>query len=196
MPRALRAAALALVTLAASGCVSTDLTQIWRDPAYRSRPVKRVFIVAEMHNQAYRAQFEDALAQALTAKGFQTATSTGAFPPGPLDKYAVADYVKGNSVDLVIRERLSKHTTTEVVPSTVTAYNGWYGGGVAVTSGYVSEDTTVVAETGVFDVKASPEVLVWMGKSSTFHIQGAADAAKSLSTALVNDLMQAGILVK
>ncbi len=193
----LRNALLVVLLVSASGCVSTELVQLWRDPGYRSRPVKRIFILAEVKNPAYRAQFENALARALDSKGFQAATSTSAFPPGDLDKFAVADYVAKNGVDLVIRERLTKETTTTVVPATVSYASGWYGGGaVAYSSGYTSEDTKVFAETGVFDVKADPEVLVWVGKSATTNVQGAFDAAQSYTKALVDDLIQAGILVK
>jgi hypothetical protein len=196
MTRFLRVAALALLPLALAACVSTELVQLWRDPAYRARPVKRIFVIAEIQNPVYKTQFENALAQALIAKGFQTATATSVFPPGRLDKFAVAKYIEQNGVDLVIRERLTKQTTTEVVPATVTYASGWYGGGVAYSSGYVSEDTTVFTETGVFDVKADPEVLVWVGKSNTTNVQGAYDASQSFSKALVDDLVKAGILVK
>jgi hypothetical protein len=196
MARLLRTLALAVLALSISACTSTELVQLWRDPNYRAQPVKRIFVIAEIQNPAYKTQFENALAQALTAKGFQAATATSVFPPGPLDKYAVANYIEGNGVDLVIRMRLTKQTTTEVVPATVTYASGWYGGGVAYSSGYVSEETNVACETGVFNVKADPEILVWVGKSATTNVQGAYDASQSFAKALVEDLVKAGILVK
>lgn len=196
MPKILRAAALAVLVLSTSACTSTELVQLWRDPNYRAQPVKRIFIIAEIQNPAYKTQFENALARALDAKGFQAATASSVFPPGPLDKYAVAKYLEQNGADLVIRMRLAKQTTTEVVPATVTYASGWYGGGVAYSSGYVSEETNVACETGVFDVKSDPEILVWVGKSATTNVQGAYDAAQSVAKALVEDLVRAGILVK
>ncbi len=195
MPRILRAAA-AFLALSVAACTSTSLVPLWRNPDYRSRPVQRIFILAEIQNPTYKVQFENALAKALDAKGFQSATATSVFPPGPLDKYAVAKYIADNGVDLVIRMRLTKKTTTEVVPSTVTYGYGWYGGGVAVSSGYVSEETDVFVETGVFDAKTEPEMLVWVGKSETTNVQGAYDSAQSFTKALVADLVAAGILVK
>jgi hypothetical protein len=196
VPRPIRAAALA-ATLALSGCAaSTSLVQVWRDPDYAARPVKRVFCVAMMPNQQFQGQFEDAMAQALIAKGFQAATTTGVVPPGQYDPVAIQEYVRKNDVDLVIQQRLRKETKTEVVPASVTYGGGWYGGGVAYTSGSITSETTVMAETGVFDARVEPNALVWSGSSSTFQAQGAADAARSLASALVADMMKAGILVK
>ena len=195
MPRPLRAAALA-ATLALSGCTSTNLVQVWRDPDYKSHPVKRVFCVAMMPNQQFQGQFEDAMAQALIAKGFQAATTTGVVPPGQYDPVAIQEYVRKNDVDLVIQQRLRKETRTEVVPASVTYGGGWYGGGVAYTSGSITNETTVIAETGVFNARVEPNALVWSGSSSTFEAQSAADAARSLASALVGDMMKAGILVK
>ena len=196
MPRALRAVAVAALSLSVAACTSTSLVQLWRNPDYRARPVKRVFVLAEIQNPAYKTQFENALAKALDARGFQAATATSVFPPGPLDKFAVAKYIADNGVDLVIRERLTKKTSVEVVPATVAYGYGWYGGGAVVSSGYVSEETDVFVETGVFDARAEPEMLVWVGKSETTNVQGAYDSAQSFTKALVENLVQAGILVK
>jgi hypothetical protein len=193
--RSPRVAAIA-ASLALSACASTSLVQVWRDPDYPSRPVKRVFVVAMMPNQQFQAQFENATAQALLSKGFQAATASGVLPPGQNDPVAIQDYVHNNAVDLVIQQRLRKQTTTEVVPATVAYGGGWYGGGVAWTSGSVSSETTIFAETGVFDARTEPNSLVWSGSSSTFQAQSATEAATSLATALVADLMKAGILVK
>jgi len=72
-----------------------------------------------MPNDMYRVQFENGLAQALLAKGFEAATSASAFPPGQLDKEKVQQYVIQNGVDLVIVQRLTKKTTEEYVPPSV-----------------------------------------------------------------------------
>lgn len=207
MKNVLRAAAPVLAALALSGCATTNLVQTWRDPNYRPQPVNRVFVIAVMPNDMYRVAFENALAQALVNKGFQAATASSVFPPGQLDKEKVAQYVADNNVDLVIVQRMTKQTTTEYVPPTVAYvppapyYGGWYGYygygyGAVYSPGYIAEDTNVIAETNVYTARTNPEALVWSGSSNTFNIQSAQDAANSLQSALVADLIKAQILVK
>jgi hypothetical protein len=207
MKKLLRAIVPALAVLVLASCTTTNLVQTWRDPNYRSAPVKRIFVIGVMPNDMYRVQFENGLAQALIAKGFEAATSASAFPPGQLDKEKVQQYVIQNGVDLVIVQRLTKKTTEEYVPPSVAyvpagpAYGGWYGYygygyGAVYQPGYVTEQTNVLAETNVYSTRSTPESLVWSGQSNTFNVQDAASAAQSLASSLVSDLIKAQILVK
>ena len=208
----LRAAVPALALAILPSCTSTTLVQVWRDPNYRAQPVNRVFVIGVMPNPMYRVQFENGLAQELRAKGFDAATSSGAFPPGPggqaqLDKELVQKYVTDNKVDLVIVQRLTKKTVEEYVPPSVAYvppapyYGGWYGYygygyGAVYSPGYMSEQTNVLAETNVYSTKTNPEALIWSGNSNTFNVQDAQSAAQSLQVQLVADLIKAQILVK
>jgi hypothetical protein len=205
MKRLVRASAVALAAVALSSCATTNMVQVWRDPNYVAQPVKRIFVVAIIPNDQYRVTFENAIAQALIAKGFDAATAASVFPPGQLDKEAVTAFVREKNVDLVVVQRLVKQTTTEYVPPSVAYvppapyYGGWYGYygygyGAVYSPGYYSEDTTVQAETNVYAVAG--ERLIWSGSSSTFNFTSATEAAGSVAAALVNDLSKSGILVK
>jgi hypothetical protein len=193
MKSILRASVYAVALLVLSSCATTNLVQTWRDPNYRSQPVSRIFIIGVMPNDQYRVTFENSLAQAFQKKGFQAATASSVFPPGQLDKEKVHQYVTSNNVDLVVVLRLSKKTAPY--------YGGYYGAygygyGAVYSPGYMDENTTVTAETNVYSVRTIPESLIWSGNSDTFNVQGAQDAAQSLSALLVADLIKAQILVK
>jgi hypothetical protein len=189
--------AVLVVALSLSGCTSLSLTQIWRDPNYGSRPVKRVFVLSAMPKSANPAQFENALAAAITAKGFEAATASSVFQPGTrLDKLKVKKYVEDNGVDLLIMV----HLTTEpakpvVVTTTVVQGSGWYGGYGAVgsQSTVISQGTDMMARVDVFDVRTEPDTGIWSGQSNTVDIQG---AAQQLAAQIVKDLLDARILVK
>jgi curli biogenesis system outer membrane secretion channel CsgG len=196
MKRLLLASVAALATLGLAGCASTSVTQLWRDPSYRSRPASRVFVVAAMPGNANPAQFESALAQALTAKGFQATTRSSLFPPGRIDRNKVQEYVNGNGVDLLVMERLTTEAAAPVaVTTTVSQSSGWYGayGGATATSTTISQGTDVSARIEVFDVRTEPDTLIWSGQSNAVDLQ---DAAQSLSAALTSELIKAQILVK
>jgi hypothetical protein len=203
MKSLLRACASTVALLVLSSCTTTNMVQVWRDPNYKATPVNRIFVIAIMPNDAYRVSFENALARAFVNKGFQAATASSVFPPGQLDKEKVQQYVADNKVDLVVVQRLTKKTSEVYVPPQAYYTGGYYGaygygwgGGMAYSPGYVSEETNVVAETSVYSTSTSPETLVWAGNSDTFNVQGAQDASQSLAASLVADLIKAGILVK
>ena len=196
MKRLLLASVAALITLSVSGCAGTSVTQVWRDPSYRSRPVNRIFVVAAIPSNANPAQFENALAQALTAKGFQATARSSVFPGGRIDKHKVQEYVAGNGVDLLIMMHLTTEAAAPVVrTTTVSQSTGWYGayGGATATSTTISQGTDVSARIDAYDVRAEPDTLIWSGVSNAVDIQG---AAQSLSAALANELIRAQILVK
>jgi hypothetical protein len=190
------ASAAALVAIGLSGCASTSVTQLWRDPAYRSHPGQRVFVVAAIPGSANPAQFESALARELNAKGFQATTRSSVFPGGHLARIQVQEYVKSNSIDLLIMERLTTEAAAPTsVTTTVVQSNGWYGayGGVAASSTVVSQGTDVIAKIEVYDVRTEPDALVWSGESNAIDIQG---APQSLAAVLTSELVKAQVLVK
>jgi hypothetical protein len=186
-----------LVALVVSGCTSASLTQLWRDPSYQARPASRVFIVSAIPKEANPAQFEIAVAAALTAKGFRATTASSVFPPGRLDKFQVRRYVDDTKVDLLVMERLTTEKADPVVVTTTVAQgSGWYGGyggTVASSSQVVAQGTDVSARIEVYDVRTEPDTLVWSGQSNTVDIQG---AAQSLAADLVKQLEATRILVK
>ena len=205
-----RAATFAVALLVLSSCTGTKMVQTWRDPAYQAQPVNRIFIACFMPSDAARVTFENTLAQALLDKGFLSATSTGVFEYGTVDKEMVLKFVRENKVDLVIVQRMMKETELAYMPGTLDSSvpnspfwgssSAWYGaygyGGTAYTPGYMEEDTRVKTETTVYSTRTGTEKLVWSGASSTVNVQSAGSAAKSLQNELVTDLVKAGILVK
>lgn len=203
----LRATAVAVALLALSSCTGTKMVQTWRDPKYQAQPVKRVFIICIMPNDRTRVVFENAIAQALLDRGFLSATATGSFPPGELDKEKAIQFVKDNKIDLVIVQHFKKKTELAYLPGTLDYvpatpyYGGWWsaygtGNGFYYSSAYLEEDTTVTAETMVYSTRTDPETLVWSAASTTQNVQSAPGAAQSLTKTLMADLDKAGILVK
>jgi hypothetical protein len=191
----LRLASLGTVaTLAITGCAGTTLTQTWRDPGYSARPSGRVFVLAAMPGHRNPAQFENATAQALNAKGFQAVAASSVFPPGRLDRIKVKEYVDGNGIDLLVMEHLTTEAAAPVtVTSTAVQSNGWYGAYGATSTTTLSQGTDVTARIDVYDVRTEPDTLVWRGESNTVDMQG---AAQSLAAVLADDLVKARILVK
>jgi hypothetical protein len=191
--RRLLASVAALATLSASGCAGTSVTQLWRNPDYRSRPVSRVFIFAAMPGHANPVQFENALARELAAKGFQATTASSLFPAGRMNRIQVQEYVVANKVDLFILERLTTEAADPVtVTTTVATSNGWYGS-YATQTAVIAQGTDVSARVEVYDPRTEPDTLLWSGQSNVIDLQA---APQSLSAAVTSQLIEAKILVK
>ena len=168
MKRLLRPTVLGLAAAAITSCATTNLVQVWRDPSYRPAPVKRVFVVAVIPYAQDRLFFENAIAQSLTKKGFEVATSSGVVPPDPSDNGVIVAYVKEMDVDLVVVVRL------------VTPYGAWYG----------------MADINVYAAKTNSERPVWSGTSTTHNFSTGAEAAESVAASLLYGLINANILVR
>lgn len=186
-------AALAVAALCTTGCASASLTQLWRDPNYRSHPVNRVMVLSASGKGGNAIQFENAVAAALKARGYQAATASSVFPPGRFDKFAINRYVTENKVDLLVMERLTTQKADPVTVTTTAMAGGWYGGVAGSQSMVVSQETEVTARVEVYDVRSEPDILVWSGQSNTVDIQGAASA---IAADLVRQLEATGILAK
>jgi hypothetical protein len=168
MKRLLLPTVLGLAALAITSCATTNLVQVWRDPNYSSAPVRRIFVVAVIASAQDRLSFENAIAESLTKKGFEVATSSGVVPPGWSDNDKIVAYVKEMGVDLVVVLRL------------VTAYGGWYG----------------TADINVYAARANSEWPVWSGTSSTANFSTTQEATASVAASLVYGLINAHILVR
>ena len=168
MKRLLLQNVLGLAALAITSCATTSLVHVWRDPNYSSVPVKRVLVVAIIPYAPDRLRFENAIAESLTKKGFEVATSSGIVPPDQSDNDKIVAYVKEMGVDLVVVLRL------------VTAHGAWYGR----------------ADINVYAGKANPEWPVWSGTSSTFDFSTTQEAAASVAASLLYGLINAHILVR
>lgn len=202
-----RAAILAASVALLPACTGTKMVQVWRDPKWQAQVPKRAFIACVMANDKARVAYENTLAQALLEKGILSATSTGVFGYSELDRDKAERWVRENQVDMVFVQRMTKDIEANFMPGTLdyvpvsTYYTGWwgsygYGDGFFYTSAYMEDDVTVRTDTQVYWARTDPETLVWSGRSSTINVQDAHSAAKSLQSALLKDLVKAGILPK
>jgi hypothetical protein len=168
MKHLLRATALGLAALVITSCATTNLVQVWRDPGYRPVPVKRVFVVAVIPYAQDRLLFENAIAQSLTSKGLEVATSSGIVPPDQSDNDKIVAYVKEMGVDLVVVLRL------------VTPYGAWYG----------------ATDINVYAARTNSQWPVWSGTTHTSSFSTGQEAATSVAASLLYSLASASILVR
>ena len=186
-----------------TGCASTQLTSVWKEPSYQARPAK-VMVIGVAKKPQMRRLFEDEFVSQLKAHGTEAIASYTVLPDGQADKEAIAAKVKESGADSVLVTRLVDKKTVKVnVPGTAYApppyYGSWpayygYGYNNMYSPGYTTEYENAVIETNLYDT--GDEKLVWSALSDTMLGDNTEDLIKSYIEVMVNALSYDKILGK
>jgi hypothetical protein len=122
--------AFILVSLLA-GCALGTLSNMWRDPSFRSGPMKNMFIIAIRKDAVRRRLWEDGFVAELSKHGVVATPSYQLFPDALPDSGQCEAAVEANSFDgILVTRRLRPDTLSTYVPGymkrePVTAYDPW-----------------------------------------------------------------------
>ncbi len=178
---------LAAVTLFA-GCMASEVTSVWKNPAYQGSP-KKILVYAVLKNQMHRRVFEDEFVAHFKYRGVNAVPGYEVFPGEELVKKEVLEEkIKSLGFDTLLLTQVTG-TKKELVqvPGTATyqpmyppmyqpmyqpapyyhSYPGYYNAGYTATytPSYTVEDFYVMTETSLFDVAS--EKLIWSAAGVT-----------------------------
>jgi len=175
--------AVVLAASAVGNCKSTKLVASVKSPTYNGQHFARVLVIGMSNDPAIRDDFEDAMANALKAKGVHAIPGHNILLR-PKAAKMIPDYlkeqIKEHNIDAVITSRLVG-VTSEVTyipgqPYTVPYpyYNSFYGYYGALyprvySPDYLREDKTVRVETNLYGTSTPEGEFVWTGISETFN---------------------------
>ncbi len=187
-----------------SACATTQVTSVWKDPSYQTRPAK-IMVVGMAKNPINRRLFEDEFVRQLKARGTDAIASYSVVNDKQQgDEAVIAKKVAELGADSVLITRLvSKKIVQSYVPATPyfppPYYGSWpdyYGQGYRYmyTPGYIAEDEYAVIETNLYEAKT--DKLIWAASSET----GINDTDQSLIqnyiAEMVNTMIGLGLLGK
>jgi len=166
---------IALLSLLFSACATTELTAVWKDPAYQARPAK-IMVIGVAKNPLNRRLFEDEFVAQLKAKGTAAIASyTVLSDKQQEDQEVVTAKVSELGADTVLITRLvSKKTVQVYVPGTAffppPFYGTWpdyygYGYRNMYSPGYIAEDEYAIIETNLYETV--DDKLIWAASSET-----------------------------
>ncbi len=198
---------LSLVMLAAlllTGCASTQLTSVWKDPTYQVHPTK-MMVVGVAKNPAKRRIFEDEFVAQIKARGTDAVASyTVLSDKKQDDQEAIAAKVKELGADSVLVTRLvSKKTVKVYVPGTPyfppPYYGTWsdyygYGYRTLYSPGYITEEQYAVMESNLYD--ANKDNLIWASTSETEVSGSDQSRIKEYIGIMVKNMAEYGLLNK
>jgi hypothetical protein len=164
-----------LIALLVTACTTTQLTAVWKDPSYQTRPAK-IMVVGIAKSPVNRRLFEDEFVRQLKSRGTDAIASYTVVPDEKqADQEAIAKKVAELGADTVLITRLvSKKIVQVYVPGTPyyppPYYGSWpdyygYGYRYMYTPGYIADDEYAVVETNLYEAKS--DKLIWAASSET-----------------------------
>lgn len=194
-----------------TGCSTTTLEAVWKDPQYQGGRLNKVLVVGVSDNEMMRKLFEDRLGEDLRRYGVTGLSSYRMFPSvEQLDKDLVEEKVEGLDIDGILITKLVKRETVEVNhPETVRVidqgpsyysrrpywytpyHNHWYRDysrsyDVIRTPARTSQVEVFTVETNLYG--ASGDDLIWSARTETFDQGKVSDNIEGLVEALIDSL--------
>ena len=104
-----------------TGCASSELTDIWSDSSFQSRPLNKMLVISVSKNSTHRRIWEDAYSTELVKHGVAVTPSYSLFPDAVPDTDQVLQIVQKNGFDGVL---VTHRLPSEANPQYVQGYMG------------------------------------------------------------------------
>jgi hypothetical protein len=185
---------LSVVMLFMTGCATTQIKSVWKDPSYLARPQK-VVVIAVLKEPIYRRIVEEEFVLQFKLHGVDAIASYTSLPDKQQEDQAVIEkVVKQTGADSVLVTRMvSKRSVRVYYPAEVTYrphyYRRWpeyyrYGYDAFTRPGYSTKYDYALMETNLYDV--SMDHLVWAATTET----GANNLNQALIKPYIGSLMK------
>jgi hypothetical protein len=192
------------IAMLLTACASTQLTSVWKDPSYQTRPA-RILVIGVSRSPLNRRLFEDEFVRQLKSRSTDAIASYTVLPDTPQgDQAAIAKKVDELGADTVLITRLvSKKVVQVYVPGTPyyppPFYDTWpnyyvYGYRYMYTPGYIANDEFAVVETNLYEAKS--DKLIWAATSETGINDSDPNLIQNYITVMVNNMIGQGLLGK
>jgi len=186
-------------------CVTTKITETWKDDGYRGAPFSDFFVIGVAKEKNTRRSFENKFVEKLQAAGVQAVASSSVMESDQkIEKEAILAAIEKLDIDAVLVTRLVSLKEEEIrSPSTSEYgrpddYQGRYYSDYNTAYGYTHQPaqyTTSVRvglETKLYDVKT--EQLIWAATSKTANPKSKIKLFDAVIEALVQDLKKNKLL--
>jgi hypothetical protein len=192
---------LTFLGVLACSTTTTELTNVWKDPAVSSIHFKKVLVVCMSKDIGFRRSVEDRIVSQIDNG---VASYTILNEDELKDRDRAKAKVKAEGFDGAILTRVaSVEKEQQYVPGTVYATPGpyspmWgaysYGWGAAYTPGYVVESKQVQVTTNIYSVP--DEKLIWASRSQTTDPTSVDNLVDEVVDANVKEMEKQGLLSK
>jgi hypothetical protein len=192
--------------LSLTGCgAGTQLTDMWRDPAYDAPPMQDVLVLSMRRNPAMRRAWEDGFVAELGDHRIKATPSYRLFPDQLPDTAQVMASVRDQGFDgVLINYPAGRDVERRYVPGYMTTqpvtyrspWSGYYSTRwrSVYEPGYVTDDQLVYNEVQLWDLRSDDDNLVWAGTTETVNPTSSRDVNHEIGEVIVPELVKQGIL--
>ena len=196
--------AVGIVVAGLSGCGSSQLVNVWKDPERPKTVLKDMFVIAMKRDAAIRRLWEDSFARALRQHGVKATPSYQLFPDDLPDTQQVVAAVREKGFDgVVITSRLPFKTASQYMPGYITQvpvyrYDPWYNTYSVYYQdvyepGYIATDTIVRYRTDVWDTRDKGD-LVWTATSELIDPTSSQAVNHEITEMIIPELAKQGVI--
>lgn len=186
-------------------CTSSQITNVWRDPAFISQPMKNILIVAAKRNPVNRRIWEDEIVTSLSDQGVVSTPSYRLFPDSIPSPEQVGSTVRDNKFDgvLFIR-RLPTRISTNYIPGDIKSvqvtqydertktYSSYYKD--VEQPGSTDTDRVVRHEISVFTTQPEGGHLIWAGTGELINPASRDEVRQEISGLISPELVRQKII--
>jgi hypothetical protein len=198
--------ALFAAALVVTGCASTTLVNMWKDPNQPRQPLTRWMVVTLRKDGTTRRIWEDGFVSALRQRGVRATPSYALFPASPPDTVALLQNIRRDGIQAVLIVHLaSQRTVTRWVPGYVTVQPVWFRGPwpghysiyyrEMMSPGYLETDRIVRYETEVWTTGPDGRV-IWSGTTESINPGSAQAINREIADKIVPELVRQGVIAK
>lgn len=197
-------AVLSVVLMAFSGCASSGLVNMWRDPSFQAPPMGNMLVIAVKKNPVQRRMWEDGFTVELEKCGVVATPSYRLFPDALPDTQTVVTVVQDSGYDgVLVTTKLPTERNVLYVPgySTVEPVlrpRGWRGAYYTYYRrvyypGYTETETVVRYQTDVWTTQEDGH-LIWSGTSESLNPTSGRAVNREITKLIVPELQKQGIV--
>jgi hypothetical protein len=189
-----------------SGCSSTKLVESWSAPGDEIKPIKKILVLALMHDDLHRRVYEDVFSKQISKDGVIGIPGYTVMPNRKDydEEHEIRAAVKKTGADaalltrLVAVEKQERYTPPSYRYSPSFGYrNGLYdyygmSYNAMYTPGYTTVDTVVSLETSVFST--ATEKMIWAGSTRSFNPSSANSVITKNVELIIADMKKSGLI--
>jgi hypothetical protein len=185
---------LAFAVLVAGCTATTTIETNWSDARYMEGRIGKILVLGLSPHSGIRESFENSMKRELIAHGVEAVASLDLlFHEEEVTRELLEEVIQDTDIDGVLVSRLIAHDLDITITPARDLWGYYNSTYVHVHSpGYLTMTEIVRVETSLYD--ADSAMLAWRGVSETFDPLDAEDVIKSLSSGLVEKLIEEGFL--
>lgn len=198
------------ILLLLSGCSSTTINGVWKDPAYNGGKLDRVLVISVAKKDLLRRLYEDAFVAALDKRGIPAIPGYRVLPAGAgIDPGTIPEHPGGRDFRFVLISRLVDKKTVQMLnPGTTVIRDmpGYYGYPyyrhwrdyyrssyriIETTPPYTTESTLLILETNLY---TAADKLIFSVQTETLLDYSAGQTVNDIVQKVVQELADKGLI--